>query len=90
MGLPTSRSNGDTKNLVGERGGFLLGSRNVCARRRLSKAVGKVEIRVATGDVAQDHEEGVAGNLLRFTCEATRPSFFVRLQLHDQLVEEDP
>ena len=44
---------------------------------------------MAASDVAQDHEEGVAGQLPGFGCEALGPPCFMRPQLLDQLVEED-
>ena len=44
---------------------------------------------MAAGDVAQDHEEGVARQLLGLGREALDPPCFVRPRLLDQLIEED-
>ena len=86
----TRRVNLNKENPVSKGSSLLLSSGNVSTCRRLLKAIAKVAPWVSAGDVAQNHEEGIAGKLLGFSREATAPSLFMHLQLVDQLVEEEP
>jgi hypothetical protein len=85
--LATSGSNWNAKDHVGERGGLLLGSRNVRAAQRLPEAISKVEIRVVAGDVAQNHKEGITSKPPGFSLEVTSSSLLMHLHLVDQLIE---
>ena len=57
--LVTAGSRWDFKGLDGKGSSFLLGGLNVNTHRRLLEPIGKVEIWMTAGDVAQDHEEGI-------------------------------
>ena len=71
-------------------GRFLLGSRNVCTLRRLLEAIGKVEVRVVAGDVAQNHEDDVAGKLQYSVAKRLALSSSYAFSLSTKLVEEEP
>ena len=60
LGSAARRNNLNTKNPVGMGSGLLLSDNDVNTSWRLLEAVIKIELWVATGDVAQDHEEGIA------------------------------
>src|SRR4051812_28729171 len=78
------RSSSNMENPVGPGSSFLLGSYDVGTRRRLLESVIKVEVRMAAGDIAQDHEEGVMGKLPGLGRKTLNHPLFMCLQLLDQ------
>ena len=80
----------NAKNPVSGGSSLLFSGRDISTSWRLLETIIKVKVWVATGDVAQDHEEGISSELPGLDREALGPPLFMHLQLVEQLVEEDP
>ena len=70
-------------------GDFLFGSCNIGAHWWLLEPVVKIEVWMAASNIAQEHEEGIMGKLPGLGRGTLNPPLLVRLQLLDQLIEED-
>ena len=86
----TRSNNLNAENPIGAGNGLLLSGSNVSTHWRLPEAIVKIVLWLATGDVAQDHEEGVVSEPPRLGRETLGPPLFMYLQIFNQVIEEDP
>ena len=84
MNLAALGDPGDDDDLVSKGTSLLVGSRNVDASWQPPEAISKVEVQMAIGDVAQDHEEGISGKLPGLVCKMGGFSFLMCPQPFDQ------
>ena len=80
----------NAKNPVSGGSSLLFSGRDISTSWRLLETIIKVKVWVATGDVAQDHEEGIASELSRLGRRMLGPPLFMHLHLANQLTEEEP